>query len=94
MQLAPGFVELEDRARERDERGRLGRLLAADVDLPQLVRELVLQQQVVDLAVLAQAVEVEVAELVEPLLGELAQSARRAGARPTAEAIAAGCPGR
>ncbi len=65
-------IEVEDLLRERDKRRRRARSFDRGVELAELVGQMVLEEQIVDLAVLAQPVEVELPELVEPLLGELA----------------------
>ena len=73
LELPPRRLEVEDRLREGDERRDLASLLGSQLELAKLVRQVVLEEQVVDLAVLAKPVEVELAEPVEPLFVETAQ---------------------
>ena len=62
-------------------------LVGADVNLPKLVGQVILEEQVIDLAVLAEPIEVNRAELVEPLRSEvvdpfIAMRRARRGGRP------------
>src|SRR5262249_16850560 len=66
------LVQFEDRPSKGDQRVRIGPLLGAEIALPQLVGQVVLEEEVIDLAVLSEPVEIERADPVEPSLCEVA----------------------